>query len=78
MLTVNDRGSLTVTNVINVINVTQKVVKKDPKMTNSSLYKWSKHKKLFILAPEHARTVLNAFLECMYFGQNDGRRVYFR
>ena len=47
-------------------------------MTNSSLYKWSKHKKLFISAPERARTVLNAFFECMYFGLNDGRRVYFR
>ena len=32
---------ITVTTVINVINITQKVVKKDPKMTNSSLYKWS-------------------------------------
>ena len=29
--------------------------------------KWSKHKKLFISAPERPRTVLNAFLECMYF-----------
>ena len=29
--------------------------------------KWSKHKKLFFLAPERARTVFNAFLECMYF-----------
>ena len=31
---------------------------------------WQKHtqkpKKLFISAPEHPRTVLNAFLECMY------------
>ena len=26
-----------------------------------------KHKKLFFLAPECARTVLNAFLECMCF-----------
>ena len=26
-----------------------------------------KHKKLFFSAPERARTVLNAFLECMYF-----------
>ena len=25
-----------------------------------------KHKKLFFLAPERARTVLNAFLECMH------------
>ena len=28
--------------------------------------KWSKHKKLIILASKHARTILNAFLECMY------------
>ena len=28
---------------------------------------WPKHKKLFFSAPERARTVLNAFLECMYF-----------
>ena len=26
----------------------------------------SKHKKLFFSAPERPRTVLNAFLECMY------------
>ena len=26
-----------------------------------------KHKKLFFSASERARTVLNAFLECMYF-----------
>ena len=31
------------------------------------LYKWSKYKKLFFSASERARTVLNAFLECMYF-----------
>ena len=27
----------------------------------------SKHKKLFFSASERPRTVLNAFLECMYF-----------
>jgi hypothetical protein len=27
----------------------------------------SNHKKPFISAPEHPRTVLNAFLNCMYF-----------
>ena len=49
------------------------------------LYKWSKYKKLFFLASERPRTVLNAFLECMYFefgldGRTDGclygRRPY--
>ena len=38
-------------------------------MTNSGLYKWSKHKKLIILASKRARTVLNAFLECMYMAK---------
>ena len=32
-------------------------------------------KKLFFSAPERARTVLNTFLECMYFCVYDGHRV---
>ena len=40
-----------------------------------------KHKKLFFLAPERARTVLNAFLECMYFQNpnpsNPNSKYYF-
>ena len=32
-------------------------------MTNSSLYKWSKHKKPFILAPGLARAILSVFLD---------------
>ena len=36
------------------------------KMVHKSLKKWPKNKKLIILAPERARTVLNLFLECMY------------
>ena len=39
---------------------------KGSKMGHKSLKKWPKHKKLFILAPERARTVLNAFFEWMY------------
>ena len=31
------------------------------------MVKTQKGKKLFFSAPEHARTVLNAYLECMYF-----------
>ena len=46
----------------------------EPKRTQN----WSKHKKLFISAPERARTVLNAVLECMYFDKMDGRRPYKR
>ena len=47
-------------------------------MTSVIHRKWSKHKKLFFSAPERARTVLNAFLDCMYFdkmtdGRTDGR-----
>ena len=34
--------------------------------------KWSKHKKLIFSAPERPRTVLNAFLECMYLAKNSG------
>ena len=31
----------------------------------------TKHKKPFISAPERARTVLNAFLGCMYLAETD-------
>jgi hypothetical protein len=70
--------TVTVTNVINVTNVTQKVVKNDPKCIKKDpkLHKsGQKHKKLFFSAPGRARTVLNAFLECMYYDKMymDGR-----
>ena len=35
-----------------------------------------KHKKPFISASKHARTVLNAFLECMYFDKMTGIYAY--
>ena len=58
------------------------MVKNDPKMhqKDPKIHKnGQKHKKLFFSAPERARTVLNAFLECMYFEFGlDGRRPYKR
>ena len=69
MLRLNVKVTFTLTNVISV-NVT---VKKWSKMTQKCIKSGQKgpkngqkHKKLFFSAPERARTVLNAFLECLY------------
>ena len=43
--------------------MTQKCIKSGQKGPKNG----QKHKKLFFSAPERARTVLNAFLGCMYF-----------
>ena len=51
------------------------MIKNGPLITQKN---GQKQKKLFFSAPERARTVLNVFLECIYFDKMDGRRLYGR
>ena len=49
-----------------IYEVTLKLDYKSIQLSQNTLKKWSKHKKPFISASEHARTVLSVFLNCMY------------